>query len=516
MSEFKSRSVPKSRSVSKSVPKSRSVSKSRSKSVSKSKSKSMSKSSQEGPSSLNILIVDDEDDLRNAVKSVITESFLQPVNIKEAEDAEMALRFVDQDDYDFIFMDVRMRGMSGLDALYKIKSMDPRIMIVILTAHSNLQDAVQAIKNGAYDYLTKPVDAVSILKVLNEGITAKRMVSDLAVSTPIFDDDIDSEVVGTSKKMKEVFDLVYRLSKVDTAVLIRGETGTGKELVAKAIHHNSSRKSGKFLHFDCSAFSEEEELESELFGHEKETVPGAEKRKIGVLQAANNGTLFLDDVGHFKPNAQVKFLRILQEKVFSPLGSTREFKTNARIIASTNHNLEKMIENGEYREDLFYKLNVMPIFMPPLRDRLDDIEDLTLFFIRKFNKVHGRKINHVTKSALELLRMCPWNGNIRELENIIEHAFIVEKTNQLTTESLPDYIRNIPQKPDHLKNAQKGQVDGPMDFDKFKEESEKQFIIQALKTNSGRINKTVAAANIPKNTLLRKIKKYGINVKDYQ
>jgi DNA-binding NtrC family response regulator len=472
-------------------------------------------SNQEGASSLNILIVDDEADLRSAVRAVITESFLQPVKIKEAEDAETALRFVDQDDYDFIFMDVRMPGMNGLDALAKIKSMDPRIMIVILTAHSNLQDAVQAIKNGAYDYLTKPVDTASILKILNEGITAKRMVTDLAVSAPIFDDDIDTEVVGTSKKMKEVFDLVYRLSKVDTTVLVRGETGTGKELVAKAIHHNSSRKSGKFLRFDCSAFTDEE-LESELFGHEKGAFQGADKRKIGALQTANNGTLFLDDVGKLQPEVQVKFLRVLQEKVFSPLGSTREFKTNARIIASTNHNLEKMIEDGDFREDLFYRLNVMPIFLPPLRERLEDIQELTLFFIKKYNKVHGRSINNVTKSALELLKMCPWDGNIRELENVVEHAFIVEKTDQITTESLPDYIRSIPQKPDHLKNAEKGQIDGPMDFDKFKEESEKQFIIQALKTNNGRINKTVAAANIPKNTLLRKIKKYGINVKDYQ
>jgi len=470
---------------------------------------------QENTSSLKILIVDDEAELRTAVTTVIKDSFLQPVMIKEAEDAETALRFVDQDDYDFIFMDVRMPGMSGLDALAKIKAIDPRIMVVILTAHSNLQDAVQAIKNGAYDYLTKPVDSNSILKILNEGITAKRMVSDLAVSAPIFDDDIESEVVGTSKMMKEVFDLVFRLSKVDTTVLVRGETGTGKELVAKAIHHNSSQKSGKFLRFDCSAFSEEE-LESELFGHEKGAVPGADNRKIGALQAASNGTLFLDDIGSLKPDVQVKFLRVLQEKTFSPLGSSREFKTNARIIASTNHNLEKMIEDGKFREDLFYRLNVMPIFLPPLRDRLEDIEELTLFFIKKYNKQHKREINNVTKSALELLKRCEWNGNIRELENVVEHAFIVEKTDQLTTESLPEYIKNIPQKPDHLKNAGKGKIDGPMDFDKFKEESEKQFIIQALKTNNGRINKTVAAANIPKNTLLRKIKKYGINVKDYQ
>lgn len=465
--------------------------------------------------SLNILIVDDEAELRQSVSAVIRENFLQPVTIKEAEDGESAVRLVNQEDFDFVFMDVRMPGMSGLEALTQIKSFDPRIMVVILTAHSNLQDAVSAIKDGAYDYLTKPVESAAILKILNEGITAKRMISDLAVSSPIFDDDIESEVVGSSKKMREVFDLVYRLSKVDTTVLIRGEHGTGKELLAKAIHHNSSRKSGKFVSFDCSAFNDEQ-IELELFGHEKGAFEGATQRKIGILQEANNGTLFLDDIGNLKPDLQVKFLRVLQEKTFTPLGSTREVKTNARIIASTHQNLEKMIDEGLYREDLFYRLNVMPIFLPPLRERLEDLEALSLFFIKQFNKVHSRKITTLSKSALELLKMHTWNGNIRELESVIEHAFIVEKSEQITTGSLPEAITSIPQRPDHLKNTRTGQIDGPLDFESFKEESEKQFIIQALKTNSGRINKTVASANIPKNTLLRKIKKYGISVKDYQ
>jgi len=437
-------------------------------------------------STLNILIVDDEAELRQAVSTVIKENLLQPVTIKEAEDGESAVRLVGQEDFDFIFMDVRMPGMSGLEALTKIKSLDPRIMVIILTAHSNLQDAVSA-----------------------------RMISDIAVSAPIFDDDIESELVGSSKKMREVFDLVYRLSKVETTVLIRGEHGTGKELVAKAIHYSSARKSGKFVSFKCSSFTSEQ-LELELFGHEKGAFEGADQRKIGVLQEANNGTLFLDDIGSLKPDLQVKFLRVLQEKTFTPVGATREVKTNARIIASTSQNLEKMIEDGSYREDLFYRLNVMPIFLSPLRERLEDLEDLSLFFIKKFNKIHDRNITNVSKSALDLLRMHAWNGNIRELESVIEHAFIVEKSDQITTGSLPEAINQIPQRPDHLSGTASGHLSGPLDFESFKEESEKQFIIQALKSNSGRINKTVASANIPKNTLLRKIKKYGINVKDYQ
>jgi transcriptional regulator with PAS, ATPase and Fis domain len=312
--------------------------------------------------------------------------------------------------------------------------------------------------------------------------------------------------------MREIFDLINKLSLVDTTVLIRGENGTGKELVARAIHHNSPRKDGEFIALNCGAISEEL-IESELFGHEKGAFTDAIERKIGKFQLANRGTIFLDEIAEMRPEMQVKLLRVIQERVFMPVGSNREIKTTARVIAATNRNLEKMIEDGIFREDLFYRLNVMPIFLPPLRERIDDLPQLVDYFIKKFNASLHKQIRGIDPLALETMRKYRWPGNIRELENMIEHAFVVETGVFITQRALPEAV---------LK-SQTPEVDfdlprnysGPLDFDQFKAQTEKEFIVQALKSNRGRINKTVATANIPKNTLLRKIRKYGINVKEF-
>jgi transcriptional regulator with PAS, ATPase and Fis domain len=253
-------------------------------------------------------------------------------------------------------------------------------------------------------------------------------------------------------------------------------------------------------------------MESELFGHEKGAFTGAVERKIGRFQLANKGTIFLDEIAELKPDMQVKLLRVLQEKRFTPVGSNREVATNTRVIAATNRNLEKMIEEGEFREDLFYRLCVMPIFLPPLRERLDDLSNLVSYFVRRFNRKMGRHLTGFAPDALEMLKRYRWPGNIRELENIIERCFIIENSSTITVESLPENLRAaaISEVEFSLPNS----YAGPLDFDRFKEETEKEFIVQALKANKGRINQTVAQANIPKNTLLRKIKKYSINVRD--
>lgn len=463
-------------------------------------------------SRLKTLIVDDEAELRSSVSSFLS-TVLPDVqfDIEEAGNGLEAVNKVRNSNFDLVLMDVRMPEMTGLEALKVIKEHDPRTFVVLMTAHSNLADAVQAIKEGAYDYLEKPVQQERLANIIKKCLEARALISDLAISNPIFDDDVDSEFVGSSKKMKEVFDLIYRLCKVDTTVLIRGENGTGKELVARAIHYNSSRKDGAFVALNCGAIPENL-VESELFGHEKGSFTGATERKIGKFQLANNGTIFLDEIGELKPEMQVKLLRVLQEKKFIPVGGNREIKTNARILTATNRNLEKMIEEGMFREDLFYRLNVMPIFLPPLRERLDDLESLVDHFIKQFAKQHGRNINSISEKALIALRQYNWPGNIRELENVIEHAFIVENSNVITFESLPESVRSASQKPQRIEVG--GGFSGPLDFELFKEQVEKDFITNALKANNGRINQTVARANIPKNTLLRKIKKYGIVVKD--
>ncbi|MCB0413174.1 MAG: sigma-54-dependent Fis family transcriptional regulator [Bdellovibrionales bacterium] len=463
-------------------------------------------------SNLNILIVDDEQELRRSIISVLYNTFKEfLITTVEAQDGLEAIQKVEQNSFDLVFMDVRMPHLDGISALKKIKEISPQSFVVILTAHSNLQDAVECIKQGAYDYIEKPLEAGKLKSIVEKALEARSLVSEIAISNPIFDDDIDSEFVGTSQKMKEVYGLIYKLSHVDTTVLIRGENGTGKELVAKAIHHNSPRKHDEFIALNCGAIPENL-MESEIFGHEKGAFTGAETRKIGKFQLANSGTLFLDEIGELKPELQVKLLRVLQERKFTPVGGNREITTNARVIAATNQNIEKMIEEGEFREDLFYRLNVMPIFLPPLRERIDDLQQLVSFFIKKFAKKHNSSISEIEKEAFNLLTSYRWPGNIRELENVIERAFIVENNNILTKESLPENIRNQNQQIEI--GIPKNYV-GPLDFDQFKVDTEKEFIIQALKANNGKINKTVAQANIPKNTLLRKIKKYGINVKEF-
>lgn len=467
---------------------------------------------------VSVLIVDDEAELRKSVASVLISTCPDfKFDVVEASTGREAVERVTSASrggggFDLVLMDVRMPEMNGLEALAQIKASDPRVFVVIMTAHSNLQDAVTAIRDGAYDYVEKPVQPEKLSVIVKKAIETQEMVSSLAVSAPILDDDVDSEFVGSSVKMREIFDLINRLSQVDTTVLIRGENGTGKELVARAIHFNSPRKHGEFVAINCGAIPEAL-MESELFGHERGAFTGAVERKIGKFQLANKGTIFLDEVAELKPDMQVKLLRVLQERRFTPVGSNREVASNARVIAATNRNLEKMIEEGTFREDLFYRLNVMPIFLPPLRDRLEDLENLISYFVRRFNRKMGRQIQGFTPDALRVLRAYRWPGNIRELENIIERSFILENSSLVGISSLPDTLRVAAERGGVAFDLP-GSYNGPLDFDRFKEQTEKEFIVQALKANKGRINQTVAQANIPKNTLLRKIKKYSINVRE--
>ena len=462
---------------------------------------------------LKVLIVDDEPELRKSVETILTQKVTQlQFEFFEAGDGQQAVDLIKSTDFDMVFMDVRMPQMDGLEALKLIKAHDPKTFVVIMTAHANFQDAVDAIKIGAYDYIEKPIDPVRLTTLIKKALETREMVSSLAISAPIFNDDVETEFVGSSQKMREVFDLIGKLSHVDTTVLIRGENGTGKELVARAIHSTSPRKHGEFVAINCGAIPENL-MESEFFGYEKGAFTGAVERKIGKFQVANKGTIFLDEIGELRPEMQVKLLRVLQERKFTPVGSHREVATNARIVAATNQNLEKMIEEGTFREDLFYRLNVMPIFLPPLRDRIEDLGNLTQYFIKRFNKKLSRQITGFSSESIMLLKRYSWPGNIRELENIIERCFIVEKNNLIEVSSLPEQIQNLPKESDNPSMA--SSYKGPMDFDQFKEATEKEFIIQALKVNQGRINQTVAHAGIPKNTLLRKIRKYDINVKDY-
>jgi two-component system response regulator HydG len=477
-----------------------------------------------------ILVVDDDAGLRMSVASALTESQYQ---VEQANDGEEAVNRIRSKSFDLVIMDVNMPRLSGIEALKEIKAHDPSIMVIILTAYSNIRDAIEATRLGAYNYLEKPVKSENLVYMVDQAFRSQNMVKSLSYSAPVFNLPSGNEFVGQSNEMKKIFSVIDRLSRVDTAVLIRGESGTGKELVAQSLHYSGPRKDNRFVAINCSAIPETL-MESEFFGHEKGAFTGADSRKIGKFQYAEGGTLFLDEIGEIPPSMQVKLLRVLQEKKFTPVGSNREIEMNVRIVAATNRNLETMIRDGQFREDLFYRLNVLPIQLPPLRERKNDIESLAKYFTEKFNQRYQKKIKGVREDALSLLKSHRWPGNIRELENVMEHAFVLETEDMISIDSLPEKLKALSvEKKESEKSGARisletgGNVpmeEGAMsfklsvqkiDFQASKEEFEKQFLTEALKMFKGKINQTAIHANIPKKTLLRKLEKYGIIAKDY-
>ncbi len=497
---------------------------------------------------LKVLVVDDDQGLRLSVKTALTNT--HRFEVEDAFDGINAMEKLKTGSFDLVILDVDMPRLNGLETLKLIKEENLGIIVIIMTAHATLNHAVQAVKDGAYDYLSKPVSSEDLITLVDQAVTAHTLISNIAASAPVLHEN-GKKIIGNTSQMQKVFNIIQRLAKVETPVLIRGASGTGKELVAKAIHYNSARKDQKFVAINCSAIPENL-FESELFGHEKGSFTGADQRKIGKFQFAEGGTLFLDEVGDMPQLMQVKILRVLQEKLFTPVGANREIQTNVRIIAATNRPLEDMIKTGAFREDLFYRLNVVPIFLPSLSARRDDVDNMVNNFIKKFNLAHGKRIAGITPDAFAVLKRYDWPGNIRELENVIEHAFVLENTNIITLASLPEKLleatgvnlieiadaqpktslvspaaSSVIDEEDALDLSGDDEVDldlgtedisvpaGSLDFNAQKEAFEKEFIIKALKTFKGRINQTALHANIPKKTLLRKIEKYGIIAKDY-
>lgn len=498
---------------------------------------------------LKVLVADDDQGLRLSVRSALSSN--NRFQVEEAFDGINAIEKIRTDKFDIAILDVDMPRLNGLETLKLIKEHNPGIIVIVMTAFATIDHAVQAVKDGAYNYLSKPIKGDDLIAIIDRALTALNMISSIAASSPMLMEG-GRRFIGNNQQMQKVFNIIHRLSKVDTPVLIRGASGTGKELVARAIHYNSARKDEKFVAINCSAIPENL-FESELFGHEKGSFTGADQRKIGKFQFAEGGTLFLDEVGDMPQLMQVKLLRVLQEKVFVPVGANREISTNVRIIAATNRPLEEMMKSGAFREDFFYRLNVIPIFLPSLADRKDDLESLINIFVKKFNVAHTKRITGMAADALAVLKKYAWPGNIRELENVMEHMFIMESSTLLCLSAIPDvvltstgtvlpefgYVQNestksaaasalaadLDESEDlNAENEEDLCDDGDsvititgenLDFNAQKEHFEKEFIIKALKTFKGRINQTALHANIPKKTLLRKIEKYGIVAKDY-
>jgi two-component system response regulator HydG len=491
-----------------------------------------------------VLVVDDDKVLQQSVRQALEYHHFV---VQVADNGKEALNLVYREKFDLVVMDVNMPEMDGMTALTEMKKHDPSLIVLIMTAYSNVGDAVKAVKEGAYNYLEKPITSENLVALIKRALKARSLVETIGFSAPKLSSEEgvgQGKFVGESNEMKKVFNIISKLSKVNTPVLIRGESGTGKELVAKAIHFNGPRKDEKFVTINCGAIPENL-IESELFGHEKGAFTGADARKLGKFQYADGGTLFLDEIGDISAAMQVKLLRVLQEGTFTPIGSNREIKVDVRIIAASHKPFEDMIKKGTFREDLFYRLNVLPVYLPPLRERKSDIPLLITYYLNYFNQVHQLNVKGFSPEAQKLVEAYSWPGNIRELRNVIEHCFIMESDDVIHTASLPEVIlkgKKVQESSEEsiidiaeIKNsvldddsednemenynfnfAQLTEGAGvKLDFQTAKDQFEKEFIIQALKLNKGRINQTALNANIPKKTLLRKIEKYNISAREY-
>jgi len=380
-----------------------------------------------------ILIADDHDSLRRGLAQALAEAGHE---IEEAPNGNAAIEKLHEGFFDVVVSDLKMGGSTGLDVLKTTKTLHPTSAVILMTAFGSVSTAVEAMKNGAFDYVQKPFEIEEMEIKVDKALELRRMQHQIDYLRHAQGDIYDFDrIIGSSGALEKVLGIVRKVAKANTTVLVRGETGTGKELIAGAIHHNSHRAARTFIKVNCAAL-QENLLESELFGHEKGAFTGADKQRIGRFEQADGGTLFLDEIGDMSPNTQAKILRVLQEHEFERLGGTRTIKVDVRLIAATNRDLPSMVAGGLFREDLYYRLNVVTIDMPPLRERKEDVQALAGFFIRRFSGELKKKIDGLEPEALKLLMRYNWPGNIRELENAIERAMLLADGAQIAIDDL--------------------------------------------------------------------------------
>ena len=448
-----------------------------------------------------VLIVDDDRGIREGLLASLQDNY----EVELVEDGEKALKTLGETEVDLLLLDVRLPGMDGLEVLKRVREEKPQQSVVMMTGYATVEAAVEAMKLGAYDYLKKPLGFQEVKQVLDRALERKtlldenRYLRDQLKETHGF-----QEIIGKSKAILSLVDLLERIAPTQSIVLIQGESGTGKEVVAKTIHFNSPRKDHRFIPINCGGIPETL-LESELFGHTKGAFTGADRAKKGLFEVAEGGTLFLDEINTAPLTVQVKLLRVLQEGRFIPLGATREVKVNVRIIASSNIDLEKAIEEGKFRGDLYYRLNVVKITLPPLRERKEDIPILTEHLLKRFSQKGFSK--ETSPEALQALVRYNWPGNVRELENAIEYAITLGQGEKIEVEDLPRSVTMsreqgaLPMKQTPLREA--------------KAEFEKEYIVNLLKRNKGNVARSARMAKIARQNLHEKIKRYGLNHRSY-
>ena len=447
---------------------------------------------------IHILIIDDEKSQRDILRDILQDAGYR---ISLAEDGRIAVEKLRKISFDMVLTDLKMPGYDGFEVLEKVKSFDETIPVIIMTAFGTIPSAVNAIKNGAYDYLTKPFEKEELIITIRRAEEKRRLAVENRVLKKQLNLNKFSGLVGKSKQMQEIYRLIEKVKDFDATILISGESGTGKELAARACHFNGKRKDQPFIAINCAAIPDTL-IESELFGYEKGAFSGADRSYAGRFEQAQNGTIFLDEIGAMKQDMQTRLLRVLQERKIQRLGSTKSVDLNVRVIAASNENLMKKVENGAFRPDLFHRIAVIPIEMPPLREHKEDIAILVNYFMEKFALQYDKNIKSIESSALKKLTQYDFPGNVRELENIIEKAVIFCETGQLREQDIQVGESSIT-----LSEIADG---GSLpDF-------EKQMIITALNKNNGSIKKSAAELGISYKTLQYRIKKFKIDKNSFK
>jgi two-component system response regulator PilR (NtrC family) len=453
-----------------------------------------------------ILVADDEQSMREFLDIMLKK---EGYKVSLASNGEEVVKLIDNDLFDLVLMDIRMPKLDGISALKKIKSIAPETVVIMITAYASADTAIKAMKEGAYDYITKPFKVEEIKLIINNALEKKNLQKENILLKRVVRDRYHfGNIIGQSSKMVALYDLLEKVSPTKTNILITGESGTGKELVAKAIHYNSVRKEKPFVTLNCGAIPEPL-IESELFGHMKGAFTDAIATKKGLFEVADEGTIFLDEISELPLLMQVKLLRVLQDKEFKRVGGTEDIRVDVRIISATNKDLEEAVKEKHFREDLFYRLNVIQIKLPPLRDRKEDIPILAGHFLKKYSEELNKNILKTSPEALQILLNYEYPGNVRELQNIIERAVALESSQELTVHNLSSYLSEQPL-------LRKGPIDieipnEGIDLEKMVGDLERTLLLKALDKTKGIKKKAAELLHINFRSMRYRLEKYGLN-----
>ncbi len=441
---------------------------------------------------VSILIVDDEFSVRDSLYNWFK---VEGYHVDTAENGMEALRKLQEGPWDIALLDIKMPGMDGIELQKHIKRIDKTMVIIFITAYATVDTAVEAMKDGAFDYISKPVDPDKLSVLIRNAVNHRRLVAEnIQLKQKVEELSLQDELVGESPQIKKIQEMIEVVAQTDATVLIRGESGTGKELVAQAIHAKSNRRYFPIISINCGSLAEGV-LESELFGHERGAFTGAQYKRKGKLEMANGGTIFFDEIGNISPKMQMDLLRVIETKQFTPIGSNKVINVDFRVIAATNTDLEKEVAEKNFREDFYYRLNVFPIPIPPLRERTSDIPLLASYFLEKYAKSMNKKVSEISPEAMKILTRYDWPGNIRELRNTIERALVVVgKKNRIEPEDLNLHV---------LSKQDSKEIDSLEDLERV-------HIQRILEKNDGNISKSAEMLKIDRVTLYNKIKKYNI------